>query len=57
MNVRNGSTPLLPSSFLQTTDDNGQMASTICADESRKLFNKGPYTVYDVSYQRGCRQR
>jgi hypothetical protein len=34
MNVRKGRTPLLPISFRQTTDERGQIASTIWAEES-----------------------
>lgn len=36
MKVLRGKTPLEPNSALQTTDDNGQIASTIWAEESRQ---------------------
>jgi hypothetical protein len=40
MKVRSGSTALLPSSLRHTTEERGQMASTIWVDESTRLSTK-----------------
>ena len=50
MNVRKGRTPFVPISFRQTTDESGQIASTIWADESEGgLFNRESWFSVVVS--------
>jgi hypothetical protein len=49
MNVRRGRTPLLPISLRQTTEERGQIASTIWAEESGEgLLSEGTY--FRISY-------